>query len=886
MARLREWLSRLWATLRPSRRDADMEAELRVHLELAAEDDRRRLAEGSRGFSQAVTQSGGITQAMEAMRDQRGLPWLRDAVRDLRYGIRALRRNPFFASVAVLTLALGIGANTAIFSLADAVLFRDLPVTSPGDLIILRQHGPTGDMFPFSGPAAEGLANDGTLSGLAAFRPIADTVVTVNGEAELLLSQAVSGNYHAVMGTHAVVGRTLSSQDNEPVAVISYAYWRRRFGGDPAVIGRILQMPRGSYTVVGVTPEKFFGTQPGRYVDVTVPLAAQASTMPSTARWLYLIGRVAPGSSHERARAALRVRWAQLAAAGALPRRPSPDQVTLEIDPGGQGMSDLRRDFSAPLRILMMAVAAVLLVACANLAGLLIVRASARQQEIAIRTSLGATRARIIRQLLGEAFILAAAGGMAGTGVAYWMTNGLLAMMARGRTAVAIDVAPNTRTLAFAALVTIVTAGLFGLLPAMGASRSDVQQRLKRGAPGSGHSRFGWGRAMVAIQVALLVLLLTSAGLFTRTLHNLRSVDSGFRQDRVLLLSVATGPNYPQDKARQLYGDLYGRFAGLPGVESVSMSMDTPPAGELSMCGEIEVPGRPPDGDDVPPVCRNFVGPHFFHTMGIPILAGRDFTPDDSDRAVQSVVISESVARRFFRNVDPLGQQILGSGLPGSRVPATIVGVAKDVRYTSLRVGAPLMVYRPYRQDTGAPPNTFLIRTSLVNPDALSPNLRAETRAAAPSLPTPTVVSLADRVDGVLVEERILATLSGAVGLLGAGLTALGIYGTVAASVIRRKREIGIRMALGALPGQVARMTVREAFGIVASGLIVGVPAAIAGAIAARSSLAGVLFQLSPVDPVALFSSTLAIVVIASLAAYLPARRAARIDPVVAIRNE
>jgi predicted permease len=517
--------------------------------------------------------------------------WLTDLARDLRYGLRALRRNPLFACVAVLTLALGIGANTAIFSLADAALLRTLPVSNPHDLVVLRQRGPAGDIFPFNSAAAVRLAEGhDVLSGLAAFRPALNTHVGVTGETELALTQSVSGNYHAVVGVHAFIGRTLTGQDREPVAVISHRYWQRRFGGDPNVLGRVLAMQGRSFTIVGVTPRDFFGTQPGRHVDVTTPLAAQMMTMRRNARWLYLVGRLAPGVSREQARAALRTRWAQLAAAGELPLRPP---VTLELDSGAQGLNDLRRQFSVPLQILMAAVGVVLLAACANLAGLLIVRSSARQQEIAVRLSLGAARGRIVRQLLTETALLAAAGGAAGLALAYWATNLLLVMMSRGRSPIVLDVAPNARMFAFAAAVTIVTAVLCGVFPALGASRA-VHPGLKLSATGADRTRNIWGRAMMAVQVALLVVLLTAAGLFMRTLQKLRSVDAGFRQDQVLVVNVSTGPAFSRERIRALYEELHARLGALPGVRSVSMSMDTPPAGELSMCMGIEVPGRSP----------------------------------------------------------------------------------------------------------------------------------------------------------------------------------------------------------------------------------------------------------------------------------------------------
>jgi predicted permease len=888
MPTLREWVIRLCETLRPSRRDAELEEELRLHLEMAAEHERRRASSAEDARRAAVIRFGGVAQGMEAVRDQQGLPWLNDLARDLRYGLRALRRNPMFASVAVLTLALGIGANTAIFSLADAVLLRTLPVSKPRDLVVLRQRGPAGDIFPFTSTDAVDLAGShDVLSGLAAFRPVPNTHVNVNGEIELALAQLVSGNYHAVLGIHAVLGRTLSEQDREPVAVISHRYWQRRFAGDPNVAGRALEMQGRSFTIVGVTPPEFFGTQPGRHIDVTAPLAAQTMTMPANARWLYLVGRLTPGVSREQARAALRVRWTQLAAAPSSLSRPP---LTLELDSGAQGLNELRREFSLPLRILMATVAVVLLVACANLAGLLIARSSARQQELAVRLSLGAARGRIVRQLLTESALLAAAGGAAGVALAYWVTHLLLAMMSRGRAPIVLDIAPDARTLAFAAAVTIATAALFGLLPAIGASRMNVQARLKLSAADSDRTRNFWGRAMVAAQVALLVLLLTSAGLFARTLQKLRSVDGGFRQDHVLVVRVSTASTIRGVNARALYEELYARFSALPAVESVSMSMDTPLSGGLSMGAGITVPGRPADSGDAPLVYYNFVGPRFFETMGIPVLSGRDFTIRDDERAANRVVISDSVARRYFRGEDPLGRQILVGNPQCRKCPspalASILGIVKDVRYTSLRADAPLMIYRPYRQETSAPADTFLIRTSSDTPEALTPVLHAEIRSAAPALPLPSVVSLADQVAGSLVEERVLATLSSAIGVLAATLAAIGIYGVVASAVARRQREIGIRMALGALRGQIARMVVGDAFRIVAVGLALGIPAAFAAALAARSLLAGVLFELSPTDPLILLSSTAAILVIASLAAYVPARRAARIDPVASLKYE
>jgi putative ABC transport system permease protein len=800
---------------------------------------------------------------------------LTDVVSDVRYGLRTARGDPLFAAVAVLTLALGIGANTAIFSLADAVLLRALPVKSPQELILLHQRGPAGDIFPFSSAAAVNLAETrDVLFGLAAFRPVPNTHITVNGETNLALAQWVSGNYYAVLGVDAALGRTLSESDDEPVAVISYRYWQQRFAGARDVVGRLLTIQERSFTIVGVTPREFYGTQPGRYVDVTVPLTTSRLQLPPNARWLYLVGRLAPDVSRDQARAALRVRWAQIAAS--LPSRPP---VTLDLESGAQGLNELRRQFSRPLRILMASVNVVLLLACANVAGLLLARAIVRQHEIAVRLALGATRGRIVRQLVTESVLLAAAGGAAGIWLAYAVTNLILAMMSRGQAPIALDAAPNARTLVFTLLVTMVTVLVFGLLPAVAVSRPAVQPRLQPNRATTNRTRTAWGRTMVAAQVALLVLLLTSAGLFVGTLQNLRSVDPGFRQESVLVVSIATGPAYRGASGRALYADLYHRFSALPSVQSVSLTMDTPLGGDPSMSSSgINVLGRPPVPDE-PRVFHNFVGPRFFETMGIGVLAGRDFTAEDNERAPKRVVVSESVARRYFPGENPLGRQILFGG-----AAATIVGIANDVRFTSLRAAAPLVTYRASLQDPTAPANTFLIRAA-TSVDLLTPYLRAEIHAAAPALPPPAIVKMEDQVAASLLEERMLAALSSAFGVLAAILAAIGIHSMSASLVARRRREIGIRIALGAVPGQVVRMMVRNICTVLAWGLAIGTLVTLAAGLAARSLLAHALFEVSLFDPFILGASVLSILLIASLAAYAPARQATRVDPVIALKD-
>lgn len=877
MGIIREWVVRLWGTLRPQRADDDLEEELRLHVELARDAERRRYGDGEDARRAAAIRTGGITQSVELLRDQRGLPWLADLGRDVRYGFRIHGRSPMFASIAMVTLAVGAGANIAIFSLADAVLFRALPVSDPRELVILRQHGPSSDIYPFTSAAAEHLASGrDVLAGLAAFRPIPNAQITAEGETELDLMQWVSGNYHGVLGVHAIAGRTLVEQDRDPVAVISHRFWQRRFGGSPNVVGRVLTIQDRSFTIVGVTPAGFYGTQPGRYVDVTAPLAAQTLQMPPNARWLYLIGRRAPNVSVDQARAALRVRWSQLGGPSG-----ARSQELLEIDSGAQGLNELRRDFWLPLQILMAVVCVVLLVACANLAGLSIVRSSARQQEISVRLSLGASRERILRQLLTESALLAAAGGAAALLLANSLTNALVAMMSRGRAPIVLDVAPNPHMFAFAAIIVIGTIPLFGLAPAIVAIRGDVQGGLKRRVFGRDGIQHAFGRMMVATQVALLVLLLTTAGLFVRTLQKLQSVDLGFHPANLLVVNVPTGPGFRGTKVGPLLEDLLARFSALSAIQSITRTMDTPLGGEPSMSSSgVSVVGRSSAEDDAPTVYHNFVGPRFFETMGIPLVAGRDFEARDDEHAPLCVIVSESLVRHYFPGQDPVGHQILFRGMP-----ASIIGVAKDIRFTSLRADVPLVTYRPYRQDPAAPANTFLIRTS-ANVEGLAPVLRAQMRAASPGPPPLLITALEDQVAGGLFKERMLAALSSAIGLVAALLAAVGIHSVVASVVARRQREIGIRMAIGAAPRQVVQMVVNETFKMVAGGVAAGVVGALAAALVSRTIVAGVLFQLSPSDPLILSSAVCLILLIASLAAFVPARRASRIDPVAAIKYD
>jgi predicted permease len=854
---------------------------------------------------------------------------------DLRYGARMLLKHPGFTCVAALTLALGVGANTAIFSLIDAVLLKTLPVDNPERLVLLGRAlgGKNGAQFPYRTYRQIRDQND-VLSGLLAYHPLRLSV-SVDGQPEpAVAGQLVSGNYYAVLGVQAALGRTIVPDDDRapgesPVCVISHNYWSRRFAGDPAVVGKTIHIGGAPFTVVGVTPQEFFGLEVGSSLDVSVPLMMQQQVMPGIRSYVdgadpnsffNVMGRLRPGVAMPQAQAGLSALYRQLCAEYAASNwgfkfTPYPWlEEKLVLESGGRGLSELRVQFSRPLLALMIVVALVLAVACANVAGLLLARAVARRKEIAIRLALGVGRLRLVRQLLIESVLLSSIGALLGLIFAYWGTRLLLPLLSQGEISVQLNLRPDARALGFTIAVATLTGVLFGLAPAFLATRVDMNSALKNEASGvSGRgAHLTFGKMFVISQVALSLLLLIGAGLFVRSLQKLRQVDAGFARENVLVMKlepVGSDSKTPQLAAR--YDELLRRVEALPGVKLASLVGYSPMSRrEWLVMGQtpetsnpMKVQGYDPHPGEEMVIPWMQVYPNSFATLGVPLLAGRDFGSQDSRqwrpanicppyaRAPQVGIINESMARRFFGNESPIGRRFGFSNsvgrCPGASEPdpasqIEIIGVAKDVKYASLRNEGRAMFYLPYYQaTTGRGQLTLVVRTA-GDPTSVAAAVRREARAMDPAMPMFEVETLATQVAASLQRERLLATLSSGFGLLALLLSCLGLYGILSYTVARRTNEIGVRMALGADRRDVLWLVLRDALRLVLIGAALGVPAALA----ASRLIASQLFGISAADPGAVVAATLALSVVAAVAGYLPARRATRVDPLVALRCE
>lgn len=909
-----EWIANMWRPLmrflQRGRFQSDLSDEMREHLE---EKVQELIAGGMRPEEarlEARRQFGNALLLREESRDVWGLGWLETVLQDLRYGLRQLRRNPGFTAVVVLSLGLGIGANAAIFSAIDAILLQTLPVKNPGQLVLLDsgsdQGTDSGDPYVGRWPALSYelyqyfVLHDRSFQGIAGFRKGIDPVevrwLGTPRQPERALSHLVSGNYFRVMGVRAALGRLFEGIDGvpnaRPAAVISYTYWQRALHGDRQAVGRAVDLNGTPFTIVGITPPGFFGERKGPPPDFWVPLTFQPQIMQRKSYltkkneyWLNFIARLKPGVSRKQAQSVLDVQLRQFLVAhiGAKPSyrdRQAIRQAYIQLDPGSTGISGIREMYEEPLYILIGIVALVLLVACANVANLLLSRSAARQREISMRLAVGASRGRLIRQMLTESMLLASFGGAAGLLMAEWGVHVLAKLLSRD---LVLSVAANPAVLAFTLAVSIVTGLVFGLAPALRVSRTELTDAMKGAGPAAGAARSRLTRSLIALQVAVALILLAGAGLLVRTLVNLEDQHLGFRRDNVLL--VQTDPRLAGLKEADLaglYRQLIDRLNALPGVESATIAYYSPMSGHTSTT-DAKIQGYTPRlGEDME-VNENQVGPNYFETLGIPVLLGRPIGPQDTATSPKVVVVNEAFAKRYFHGQDPLGRRVavaLGRHDNGP-FPQEIVGLIADARVHNAEEAPEPFAYIPLSQDPGFFAGNVEVRT-VGDPGGAAAEIRQAIKSVDNALPIVSVQTLRRQVYDRLDQQRLVARLSALFGLLALVLAAIGLYGVMAYWVTQRTQEIGIRMALGARKADVLRLVIGRGLLVTVVGAGVGLAAALSLAPLMASSLYGV----KAADPLTLIVALLILIGAAMLACYIPARRAAKLDPLVTLRHE
>ena len=861
------------------RRSRELEEEIQAHLAMATR-DRIERGEDPRSAAEAARREfGNCTLVKETTRGMWGWNRLERIGQDLRYAMRGMRRSPGFTAVAVLSLALGIGANTAIFSLIDALMLRWLPVRDPQELLQLTMQGP-GESLSY--PIVRLLADQKEIfSGVAGFSgwPFhvsrAGTVTKVPGA-------MVSGGYFETLGLHAVMGRLLAPDDDQPgaplVAAISHGYWKRQFGGDPGAIGQTLHINGVPVTVIGITPPGFTGTNVGLISDITMAAASVPRVSPEAAAllepgnfWLRVLVRPQRGISMEQVKARLAAMWARGSAPVIPPHwtagRKELASAEFQVSPGGTGWTFLRDMFRKPLLVLMGMVSVVLVIACANVATLLLARAAARRKEISVRLAIGAGRGRIAGQLLTESILLSVAGAGCGLLLAWLGSSSLVRIMSNVRMQIVFDLAPNPHILAFTSAVAIATGLLFGLAPALQSTTAGTSPLLKEDARSGSRTRLL--SVLVTAQVALSLLLLVGAGLFVRTLQNLESADPGFQRRGVLLVEL-------EGRRTPLPGELLEAVRRVPGVVLASVATHTPFNG--STWSEPAVPrGQPlPERDNA-----HFIGagPGFFEALQMPLLAGRGFTDRDGKGSAAVAIVNEAFASRYYPGQNPVGQH-LSATVRGQRTDLEIVGLVRNANLRGLRKVPPPAVYVSYFQLTGNLPTTLAIRAA-GPPGRVAEEIRRVLQPKMPGIPV-EVRALAAQVEATMVQERMMATLAGGFGIVALVLACIGLYGLLNYSVTRRTREIGIRMALGARRRGVVGMEVKRAARLVMFGIALGLPAAWM----ASRWVKTMLFGLTPADPVTIGGAVILLAGAALAAAYLPARRASRVDPMIALRHE
>ena len=901
MRRLRAWFSRLGEVFGKRRREQEFSAEIESHLQLHIDDNLRAGMSQSQARREANMMLGGVEQTKENYRERRGLPIPETTFQDCRYAFRLLRKNPGFTLVAVLTLALGIGGNTAVFSVMNSVLLRDLPLPHPEELMFLRLPNDqpsgasnTGDGdTSFSDPVFEQLRKEhAAFSDLMAYVPLAIGKVPIRiGEIpEEAEADMVSGNFFSGLGTAFARGRGFTLEDESahaPLAVLSYAYWTGRFARNPSVLGQTIYVKGLPFTIIGVTAQGFYGVEPGASTDFWIPLQnrpelnawgnpASNSTLYGTPTWwcLRLIGRLAPGVTPPQALAYLDPGFQRTALIGLGTPDPKAQKPVLALAPA-KGIQGLREQYDQPIKILMAMVGLVLVIACANVAMLLVARNSARQREFSVRVALGAGPGRLLRQLLAESLLLVSAGAALG-----WMFAISASRALAVWSGLEVPFSLDSNVLVFTLAISFACAVVFGLAPLRSAVSFQAGTVVKTSnAAAQRNKKSSWtGKVAVAVQMALCLILLVGAGLLVRSLRSYETLPLGLRTDGLLVFGTSPLTTHSDDEKARFYQNLLDRLRAVPGVESATL-MDNRLGSGWSNNDVFAIDGVKPTGNFSEIGMRaNDVGPDYLHTLGIPILQGRDILDSDSRNAPKVVVVNETFVKRFFPRADALGHTA-GGVKPEQRF--TIVGVAADSKYTSVDEKSRPMLYFPFWQ-RGSVSDMQVELHSAGNPEALIPSVRAVLRELDPNLPMQKPMTQRAQFDESFSQPRLFARLAMFFGLTAALLVATGLYGTLAYRVGRRTSEIGVRMALGAQRSEVLWMVLRESLLISLAGIAAGVPLAIASAQLMRSMLFGVM----PGDFISYLAALLGVTLVALIASVIPARRAASVDPIVALRYE
>jgi predicted permease len=911
--------SRYWQR---GRRDADLRRELDAYVEQETAD---RIADGmspEEARRAATRKLGNVTRIREDLYEQNSIMVVETFWQDLAYGWRLLRRNPGFALVAILSIALGIGANASVFTLLDQVMLRPLPVAAPHELTIVTvkgfQYGNAwGDGNELSHPMYADLRDHNQVfSGMfARFPATLDT--SVGGISARARAEVVSGTYFPVLGIVPALGRVLGPSDDvapggHPVAVVSYRYWQQRFHADSNIVGTSMRVNNHTLTIVGVAREGFDGTNLGSATDVFVPLAMASELTPISnavadrrMRWLNVFGRLKAGVTSEQAQAGLQPFYASRlefeVKQDAFEAVPAQDRQrfvagTIDVMPAAYGKSELRAELTQPLWTLTAIGIGVLIIACANVANLLLARADVRRREIAVRAAIGATRRRVVRQLLVESVLLAVVGGAAGLVLATWGAQSLLAFFTEPDTTLTISAWPDARILAVNVAVSVLVGILFGIAPAWQSTRTDVAPTLKAesvGLVGGSHARLR--RGLVVTQVALSMLLLVGAALFVRSLNNILTIDTGFDTEHLLSFSVAPGSNgYEPPQTKTYAKALLERVRATPGVGGAAF-VSSPLLSGGSWNSRITVEGRPYNASDRPLAHNNLISPGYFDTMGIKLIAGRDFDSRDERDADPTIsmtamaqqrppsvaIANEQFVKQFLNGRDPLGVRVGFGANPNTPTPIEIIGVVSTAKYTRMQAQPQPQLYFPFLEAPSIGGLTMYVRTTQ-SPELLAASMREAARQVDPRVPVYDMRTMEEQVERSLTNERFVASLSSILSVLATVLAMVGLYGVMSYTVARRTREIAIRVAFGAVSSKVAGLIARDMLTMVIAGMVLAVPAYWW----LNRYVTSQLYGVSPMDPASFATAAGLLLFAAIVAVWVPSRRALRVNPMTALRDE